>query len=149
MSYTLQPKPQHFSWKIFIFFPEKNPFWKSILYLGKWNFLAPRLKKFLCFLKKMFFYIFREMELSSPKIKKLLEGASGAWKIKKITLKKFLIFQEMELSRHKLKKLIFSRNNFSYISRVNLENLKIKIFFVFLHKMFSPHFRITADQAIK
>ena len=55
----------------------------------------------------------------------------------------------MELSRHKLKKLIFSRNNFSYISRVNLENLKIKIFLVFFHKIFSPHFRITADQAIK
>ena len=39
---------------------------------------GPNIKKVLMFSQKNVFYIFREMELSSPEIKKLLEGASGA-----------------------------------------------------------------------
>ena len=63
------------------------------------------------------------MELSSPKIKKCLQGTFRARKIKNIhsekisyifSKKRFLIFQKMELSGVKIKKvLIFSQKNFS------------------------------------
>ena len=65
------------------------------------------------------------MELSSPKIKKCLQGTFRARKIKNIhsekisyifSKKRFLIFQKMELSGVKIKKvLIFSQKNFFYI----------------------------------
>ena len=61
----------------------KYPLWKNVLYFGKWTFLVPTLKN--CYpewtfqarklkkptLKKKS-QIFREMEISSPKLKKLL-----------------------------------------------------------------------------
>ena len=43
---------------------------KNILFFGKWNFLALRLKSSYTFPKKGF-PIFREMEFSSPKLKTL------------------------------------------------------------------------------
>ena len=65
------------------------------------------------------------MELSSPKIKKCLQGTFRARKTKNIhsekisyifSKKRFLIFQEIELSGVKIKKvLIFSQKNFFYI----------------------------------
>ena len=50
------------------------------------EFSDPKIKNFLVFSQKKDFLIFREMKLSSPKLKKLL------------------IFQEIELSNRKLKK---------------------------------------------
>ena len=49
---------------------------KKVFYIlgGKWNFLAPRLKDFLYFLKRKFFFIFSGTEFSSPKIKINQEG---------------------------------------------------------------------------
>ena len=77
MSYTLQPKPQNFSLKN-IFFPEKNSFLKKFLIFREMELSGPKIKKVLMFSQKNVFHTFREMELSSPKIKKLLEGAFGA-----------------------------------------------------------------------
>ena len=62
---TFRPLPQDVSPpKYFLYFFLKNPFWKNLLYIflkrfflysGKWNFLALRLKNFLCFKKWNFF----------------------------------------------------------------------------------------------
>ena len=71
---------------------------------------CPKIKNFLIFSQKKVFLIFREMKLSSPKLKKLLIFQKRTFrpqKIKKNTLKKFLIFQEIELSSPKLKKLLY------------------------------------------
>ena len=87
--------------------------------------------------------MFREMELSSPKIKKILifsqkklffyfrRDLSELVNIKKnSTLKKFPIFWEMELSDCKLKKLLhFLWKEISYISGGNMQSLKNKNFF--------------------
>ena len=52
-------------------------------------------------------YIFREIELAIPKIKKIQEGTFRAQKIKNPTLKKSLTFWEIEHSSLKLKKLLY------------------------------------------
>ena len=61
------------------------------LYFGKWDFKTLRLKKFLYFLKKKAFLIFRKMKLFK-KHSIFQEGTSRARKIKKPTLKNFLYF---------------------------------------------------------
>ena len=66
------------------------------------------------------FFLFWEMELSSPKYTKFQEKIFWVQKNKKKTaLKKFLIFEKMELSSLKLKKN-------SYISSGKLQSLKNK-----------------------
>ena len=103
------------------------------------DFSGPNIKKVLMFSQKDVFHIFWEMELSRPKIKKLLEGAFGASEIKK-SLKKFLIFQEMELASHKLKKLIFSRNKFFLYFRSVLAKPKNQNVFCISPKKVFPTF---------
>ena len=80
---------------------ESYIFSKNIfIYFGKWNFVAPRLKKSLYFLKTKTFLIFQETELSSLKIQKFQEGTLWGRKVKKSTRKiffpkkVFLIFQK-------------------------------------------------------
>ena len=75
--------------------------------------------------------IFREMELSSPKIKKFKREISELGKYKKPTVKKFLIFQDMELSTLKLS--YFSKKNFLYF-RWELFLLKFLVFSLFSKK---------------
>ena len=73
--------------KNFLYFSKQ----KKFLCFRKWNFLVSRLKTFKHFLKKSFL-IFREIKLSSTKLKKLLifqEGTFRAPKIKKLALNFF------------------------------------------------------------
>ena len=75
------------------------------------NLIKSTLKTILVFSQKKVFLIFRELELSSPKIKKclVLYSQPQNFTLKKIyiflqkksTLKKFVIFREMELSSPK------------------------------------------------
>ena len=80
------------SWKNFLYFLKK----KFFVYFGEWNFLAQVLKNSHIFSEKIFllwrelakprkqnFFIFWEMELSSPEIKKILFS-------KKISISNFL-----------------------------------------------------------
>ena len=94
---------------------EKKPLWKNflhfskkqLLYFRKWNVPAPSLKN--SFLKKIF-TVFQG-------------GTFKAWKIKKITLKKFVIFC------HILGWLLIKPQNKKYlISGWLLINRKIKIY---------------------
>ena len=64
-------------------------------------------------LLKKAFLIFREMKLSSTKLKKFQEGTFRLRKIKKPTLKKFLILRGVEPSSLKLKKLLYFRRKFT------------------------------------
>ena len=76
--------------------------------------------------------MFREKELSSPELKKLIfqEWTIQAQKIKKKNhSEKFIIFREMDFPAPNLESsYIFSEKFFSYISRGNLQNLKTKSF---------------------
>ena len=66
---------------------------------GKSNYLNPRLKEFLYFLKKSLSYVSGNKTSSG--------GNFSSTRKKGPTLKKFLIFWEMELSSPKQKALIF------------------------------------------
>ena len=86
---------------------------KVVTYRAIWRNFQPQtqsfsLKKFLIFSRKKFFFIFREMELSDPKIRKNLKryGPSPQnfslknflyFFLKKTALKKFLIFSQKNL----------------------------------------------------
>ena len=97
-------------------FSKKNFF---LLYFGKWNFLASRLKNYI-FSQKKVFLIFR-VELCSPKIKKLLYFFKIA----------FLIFWKIELLE---KTSYISEGNFP--SSKNYKNLLWKSLFYFGKRMF-------------
>ena len=84
------------------------------------DFSGPSIKKVLMFSQKNVFHIFWEMELSSPKIKKLLEGAFGASEIKKSLSKNFVYFRKWNLQATSLKNSFFLETRFSNISGVYL-----------------------------
>ena len=102
---------------------------KFFSHFRKWNFLAPRLKKFI-YLCKWYFLILQEGTFRARKIKRTHFYAQ-AWKImiKKSALKKFLIFlkkafltfQERELSN------IFLKKFFLFFWKWNFLALRMKI----------------------
>ena len=69
---TFPPHPQKFSLKNFLYFSLKKPALIKVIFLKDFfcnlSFGA-RIKDFLIFFQKKAFLIFREMKLSSPKIK--------------------------------------------------------------------------------
>ena len=91
---------------------ESYIFSKNIfIYFGKWNFVAPRLKKSLYFLKTKAFLIFQETELSSLKIQKFQEGALWGRKVKKSTQKiffqkRFFLYFKKEFAEHEKQKFV-------------------------------------------
>ena len=92
----------------------------------------PKIKNFLIFSPKKAFLIFREMELSCSKIKKII--------IYFLTKKAFLIFWEMELF---LKSFLYFRKelskvwNFLLFWEMELFGPKLKISYIFSKTIFS------------
>ena len=96
--------------------------------------------------------MFREKELSSPELKKLIfqEWTFQAQKIKKKPLRKIYYILGNGLSSPKFRKLLyfFQKIFFLYFKR-KLAKPKNEKFLVFLKKELSPCFTVTADQALK
>ena len=133
------------------------------------------IKNFLIFSRKKVFLIFRERELSCPKIKKFQKATFqtrklkyplwknvlyfGKWTFLVPTLKNCYqewTFQARKLKKPTLKKKVkyFGKWKFlapslknSYISGGNLQSLKNK-FLIFLEKVL-PYFGMIADQIVK
>ena len=91
----------------------KKTLQKNSLYFGKWNFLAPRLKKFSYFWRRNFLASYFSN----------ISETFRAHKIKNLAPKKLLIFQVMELYSSKFKKLLYFRRELP-----KPENQKFHIF---------------------